>query len=497
MMDVNAEPALKPSFRPKSSSSPLVGQVARIAQTKQLFGRGDRILVAVSGGPDSVALLALLAALAPSWNLSIWAIHFNHGLRGDESDEDAQFVADLCRQLEIRLICERIALKHRSPAASGPRKRLSLQEAAREARYEALLRVGASLGVDKIALGHTADDQAETLVMWMLRGAGAAGLSGIPPLRESTFIRPLLTITRRDILAYLQEQGLQFRVDSSNAKPLYLRNRIRHELLPVLKQFNPAVIEVLKRQAEILREEDLYLEQVVAEQVARLVREDDENGELVMDRGNLLALPIALQRRIIRALVRRAGKLRNGPRFEAITAILEKVIGGRSGAALTIHNVLVRRDYSVIRFRSSRRDAHSSVWETSIIDLPLPVPSIQPWPLTRQLIRVRLSDADHIQALTRSENTAMLDAERLTMDLRVRVWKPGDSFQPLGMSGRKKLQDYFADIKLSRDERRRVPLVVAPEGIVWVGGHRIDHRFRVTPATRRVLIVELLAQKED
>ncbi|MER3424131.1 MAG: tRNA lysidine(34) synthetase TilS [Nitrospiraceae bacterium] len=489
---------MKPYLQLKTGSSPLVQRLAMTAQARRLFGRGDRILVAVSGGPDSVALLSLLAALAPSWNLSLWAVHFNYGLRGDESDEDARFVADLCHHLGIKLICERITLKRCSALSRELQKRRSLQEAAREARYEALLRIGASLGANKIAIGHTADDQAETVVMWMLRGSGAAGLSGIPLERESIFIRPLLEISRRDILAYLREHGLEFRVDSSNAKPLYLRNRVRHELLPILRRFNPAVTDVLRRQAEILREEDHYLEQLVAEQVARLAREDGDSG-FVMGRDDLLALPLALQRRIIRALIRRVAGVNKGPTFDAIAAILEKVIQGPSGSALTVQDVRVSRDYRVIRFRLRCSDSRSDILDAGAIDMPLPVPSTQRWPLTEQLIQTRLVNScplDCMQALTRSENTAMLDADRLTMDLRVRTWKPGDTFQPLGMSGQKKLQDYFADIKLPRDERRQVPLVVAPEGIVWVGGHRIDHRFRLTPATQCVLIVELLRHSE-
>src|SRR5688572_14674888 len=276
------------SVQPQTARSQLARRVAATARAKGLLRPGDRVLAAVSGGPDSVALLSVLAALAPSWDLTLQAVHVNHGLRGAESDEDASFVAGLCDRLGVALAIERVTLA--GPA--GRRRGRSIQEQAREARYAAMVRVATALRTDKIALGHTADDQAETLVMWMLRGSGTAGLAGIPPSRGPLVIRPLLDVGRAEIMAYLEAQGLPFRVDSSNAKPLYLRNRVRHELLPALKRFNPGLLGVLKRQAEILREEDLCLDQLVAEHLTQLTREDGA-GAFVVDRAGLLALPLA------------------------------------------------------------------------------------------------------------------------------------------------------------------------------------------------------------
>ena len=305
------------SVHPQTARSQLAGRVAATARARGLLRPGDRVLAAVSGGPDSVALLSVLAALAPSWDLTLQAVHVNHGLRGAESDEDASFVAGFCDRLGVALAIERVTLV--GPA--GRRRGRSLQEQAREARYAAMVRVATALRMDKIALGHTADDQAETLVMWMLRGSGTAGLAGIPPSRGPLVIRPLLDVGRAEIIAYLEAQGLPFRVDSSNAKPLYLRNRVRHELLPVLKRFNPGLLGVLKRQAEILREEDLCLDQLVSEHLTRLTREDSA-GEFVVDRAGLLALPLALRRRMVRTLIRRTSGLLQGPTFGAVAGTM-------------------------------------------------------------------------------------------------------------------------------------------------------------------------------
>jgi len=488
---------MKARHQLRTMLSPLARRMAEAARTRRLFSPGDRLLAAVSGGPDSVALLSLLTELSPSWKLVLWAVHVNHGLRGAESEEDARFVARLCERLGVELISERVDL-------TGParrRARQSLQEYAREARYAAMQRVGQACGSDKIALGHTADDQAETLLMWMLRGSGTTGLAGIRPSRGPQFIRPLLDFSRADIVAYLEAQGLEFREDSSNAKLLYLRNRVRHELLPTLKRFNPAVLKVLGRQAEILREEDLCLQHSASAHLVQMACQDAE-GTVVVDRAALLALPLALQRRMVRILIRQTSGMVKAPTFGAVSAVLDQVIHGRSGSAITVQGAQIARTYGHIQFRPRRASLNASLgagpeaWGDAEKGVALPVPSTLSWPLTGQMIRVSFDSsaaADLSNAPTHPRSVAAFDADRFTMDLSVRSWRPGDVFQPLGMGGRrKKLQDYFADIKLPREERSRIPLIVAPEGILWVAGHRLDHRFYATTATERTVVAELL-----
>jgi tRNA(Ile)-lysidine synthase len=485
------------SVEMRSVISRLARRVADSARNTHLFRPADRILVAVSGGPDSVALLSALVELAPFWNLGLWAVHINHGLRGEESEEDARFVAGLCDRLRVALVHERSMLT----GPLGRPKGRSLQEHAREIRYRTMVRVGRVVDADKIALGHTADDQAETVLMWMLRGAGTAGLAGIPPVRDSLFIRPFLDVSRSDILEYLGERNLGFRLDSSNEKPVYFRNRVRHELLPVLKRLNPAIVDVLNRQADILREDDSCLQQRAHEHLTRLAAADP-CGDVLIDRSGLLALPLALQRRVVRAVIRQVSGINQGPTFGALASVLEKVVHGPSGSGVAVQAMHVAREYGRIRFRSlrfsrQRGSAADAVVEEAKTEMALSVPATVRWPLTGGFIRVSVdrSSAGATPLATRpSGHRAVLDADRFTMKLLVRSWRPGDAFHPLGMQGRrKKLQDYFADIKLPRHERGKVPLVVAPEGILWVGGYRSDHRFRVTSETTRTLAVELMS----
>lgn len=468
--------------------------VAASARGRKLFTAGDHLLAAVSGGPDSVALLSVLTSLAPSKRLVVSALHVNYGLRGKESEEDARFVSRLCAELGVPLICERIDLSSPSNRGTG----LSLQARARDARYAALQRAAAELGASKIALGHTADDQAETLLMWMLRGSGAAGMAGIRPVRDTVYVRPLLDSRRADVLAYLKAKGLAFRTDSSNAKPVYLRNRIRHELLPLLKQFNPAVVEALTRQADILRDEDAYFDQWVSDWVGRHAMASDDRS-LAIPRAALLELPIALQRRVIRRVMQQVAGGPHGPAFGSAEAVLEKIVRGRSGSVLSLRGTRAVREYQDIRFFPSRYVSrhHDGCASARAVPVRAEIPSTVPWPPTGQAISLRLSGVED-DTTPAGRQAARFDADRFTHRLEVRPWQAGDVFCPQGMAGRrKKLQDYFSDIKLPRTRRAEVPLLVAPEGILWVAGYRADHRFRVTPSTRRIVTAEIVPTGTD
>ncbi|MDQ6734294.1 MAG: tRNA lysidine(34) synthetase TilS [Nitrospirota bacterium] len=485
-------PRIQTTSHTNSRCAPLMRRVAEAIKRQRLIERGDCIVVAVSGGPDSVALLSVLHGLAPSWNLALSVAHFNYGLRGAESDDDAAFVMRLCARFNVPYRCERLTLTDNLSKLSKGR---SLQEAAREARYAALLRLCESLSANKVAVGHTRDDQAETVIMWLLRGAGTTGLSGMPALRLP-FVRPLLAVGRADVLSYLVEQGLDFREDSSNATPIYLRNRVRHHLLPVLTRFNPVILEVLARQADILREDDTCLDSMAAEQFARVGRELC-NNEWVLDRTGLLAMPLALQRRILRKAVQRTTGVNRGPSFGVVSLLLDRVVHGCSGSCVTVRNANVSRAYETILFqpRDVVPGARGASAAASDMSIALPVPSTISWPFTGQRLQADLVHGPQSEKTcsTLPPMHAMLDADRMTLDLCVRTWRPGDRFHPFGFGGhQKKLQDLFADLKVPRPSRERIPLIVAPEGIVWVAGYRTDHRFRVTASTRRLLRLALL-----
>ena len=472
----------------------LLNQMVRTVRRRGLFTPGQHLLVAVSGGPDSMALLSLLHQLAPSWHLSLTVVHFNYGLRGEESDGDESFVQTWCDERSIRLIVQRPMLPKR-------RRTSSLQAVAREVRYAAMHQIARDLGVDRIAVGHTANDQAETMLMWMLRGAGMSGLAGMPYVREGIIVRPLLASTREDVLRHLDQKGVSYRRDSSNQGARYHRNRIRKEIMPALTRLRPAAVRVLQRQADMLRDDEIYLEQIVDGLVSSLVTED-QDGRQRLNRQEITALPVALQRRLIRHVLRRCDEQGRAPSSRVVEAVRHFLLKGRVGARLTVRSgLLIRKPDYMEFFRPQDRqpiglpDAGRGV----SAGCPLTVPSVVYWGRRNYRIQVQLMTRDEAVQLppTQSAYRALFDAQKFSEPLVVRGWQAGDRFYPKGMKGRsKKLQDLFTDLKIGRDERRDIPVLVAPEGILWVVGKRQDDRFVVHDSTTRCLVVSVTMEDE-
>ncbi|MYC27466.1 MAG: tRNA lysidine(34) synthetase TilS [Nitrospira sp. SB0662_bin_26] len=449
-----------------------------------LLSPGDRVVVAVSGGADSVALLQVLSAWRDHLDLTLAVAHVDHGLRGKESLEDATFVEQLAGQLGLPFFLKQLNLK----SILGKRKGESVQAVAREKRYTQLQAVTREWGGTKVAVGHTQDDQAETVLLSMLRGAGLAGLSGMPSQREPCVIRPFLTVSRPEILSYLDEKRCEFRVDSSNDNPKYTRNRLRRELIPLLKTFNPNIVSVLSRQAVILREEHQYLDEA-AKAALESVEVSRTKDRVVWSRSRLLTFPVSLQRRMILLMVGTLWVKPSPLGFETVETLLQHVVHGTSGSSGCFAGLEAVRQYDRVTFVKAGRNTRlqhgwSCVW---------PFPGSVRWPVTGQTIVGRITVTKTIPS-RRNDSVAYLDADRFSHELVVRSWKPGDYFFPYGMGGRrKKLQDFFSDAKIYQADRSAVPLVVAPEGILWVGGYRSDHRFRVTEETRRVAVVRIRA----
>jgi len=486
------QPLSRPAVRPRLLTH-LVGTVRR----QQLFIPGQHLLVAVSGGPDSIALLSLLNHLVRPWRLALTVVHCNYGLRGAESDGDELFVSLFCRERQLPLVVHRPKLARR-------RRCSSFQAAARDERYDFMKQLAHEVGADRIAVGHTANDQAETVLMWLLRGAGMAGLAGMSYVREDRIIRPLLAVTREEVVAYLDHEGLAYRRDSSNEKSVYHRNRIRKELLPVITRLAPAAVRVLQRQADLLREDEQYMEHITNDLVHTLVSHD-ASGVQRVDRRAFIELPIALQRRFVRTILRTYDKEGRVGSLQMVESVRHVLLNGRSGARLSLKQTLVTLDRGEARFspgaggnRSYQIDSEQEKGEV----LAVPVPSTVYWARTNQEIHVQLMTRRAAEELGRSPSSGLtvFDADRFTEPLVVRAWQAGDRFFPHGMKGKsKKLQDFFTDKKVPRQVRGKVPLLVAPEGILWVVGMRQDERFAVRGATTHYLVVSVsnwLAEKE-
>lgn len=463
------------------------------------------VVVAVSGGADSICLLHILKQLcAPDGdfpNVSLHIAHLDHQMRGEASQADAQFVADLAAQWALDCTVE-----HEDVPALARQARRSLEEAARRARYRFLRQVAQKIGAASIAVAHHADDQVETLVMHWLRGSGLAGLSGMRP-REHDIIRPLLSVSRAAILDYCAYYGLSFREDASNQDRRFLRNRIRHDLLPVLEQYNGHLRATLLRNAEVLAEEDRYIEsQVDACWSEVICREEAARME-----GSVSAyrsLPIALRRRLTRRLgLRLSGgevslELRH---CEAVDALLFRLAG--SGRLHLPGNLSVQRVYDRFLFdaleSSARRSRLGIVPAEPGSRVPLPIPGEARLPGSRWLVRAAVLNHQTTFPPGYERGDAKrgyldLDAAQGYLPLSLRARRPGDRFRTLGLKTEKKLQDVLVNAKIPQAERDQLPLVCgADDTILWVGGYQIADQVKLTPETRRVLMLELEALSHE
>ncbi|MBX3330497.1 MAG: tRNA lysidine(34) synthetase TilS [Nitrospira sp.] len=462
---------------------PLVHRVIRTVRSRNLFQRGQHILAAISGGPDSVALLSILHHLRLSWELTLSAVHCNYGLRGAESEEDQKFVESFCKGLGVPIHVRRVEFH------TGRRK-TSLQAEARDLRYRVMQEISEQCGVDRIALGHTADDQAETVLLWMLRGAGLTGLSGMPAFRDNKIIRPLYDTKRQEVLAYLGTTELSFREDSSNFTPHYLRNRIRREVIPILNRLVPSGVDALCKLADICREDDRCLEQQVETLSSSAVKRRSAGGWTI-DYSFLLELPHAFQRRCIRNLFRKNDDQFRSPSIRTVDRIIHLASKREAGSSLDVKGGRVVVDDRRLQF------VPLQTWEISQAGHPhgrcqelLSVPGELIWSGTGQRLQVQQQACIPIgAALALGKNRILVDADRVSQPLMVRNWLPGDRFHPSGMGGHsKKLQDFFMDLKIPIAARSLIPLVVAPEGILWVVGYRQDGRWAPTAATKRWLV---------
>ena len=462
---------------------PLEEQVLSFIEQRRLIS-GKELVVAVSGGPDSVCLVHILAKLKRALKVSLHIAHLNHQLRGAESEADAQYVSALARKLGIPATIERREVK-----GYQVKHHLSLEEAAREVRYSFLAEVARSIGTKLVAVGHTRDDHIETIMLHLIRGTGTRGLKGLQPVSEwkskkgsVIIIRPLLGVSRQQTEEYCRQHRLTPRLDASNISLSPLRNRIRHQLLPLLKGYNPGIAQALLRTGQIASDDIAFLDKQIDQLWDEVAQEKKKT--IILAKKGLDQLPPALKRYLLRAAVERllgSAKDIEMRHIEQMLLALDKPAGKRlslpGGLTLAI-------EYDRYLLTSDPTTLSPLPALNGEFKLRAPGKTRLPgWRIEVAIInREQLTEKDNF--------TAYLDLDKVGDKLLVRSRRAGDRFQPLGLGQPKKLGEFMIDAKIPQAWRQHVPIVCSPEHIIWVVGWRIDERVKVSDKTKKVLCLK-------
>ena len=461
----------------------MLSQVKSYMKRYRMVEPGEKVLVAVSGGQDSVALLHLLVNLAKEMDFSLHAAHLNHMFRGREGEEDAIFVRELAEKYSLPVTLEAVDVP-----AYCRETGLSSQAAAREIRYRFLQSVAQEKSAGKIALAHHADDQAETILINFLRGAGTGGMKGILPVREGLYIRPLLSQRRWQIEDYCRLQGLSFRTDSTNLKTIYQRNRIRLTLLPQLaEEYNPEIVQALLRQSEICQEEDHYLEEQARSAYLRVKTELPEGG-VGLTLATLRLLPIALARRVLRLAWRDLTGSERDLTFAHSEKVLSLTAGtGQAQIVLPGGRVAERTSHSLNLHPEPRKT------EVDFYSYPMEIPGNTDIPEAKCVIKATLLYGDEIPApVSLPPYEALVNPSELSYPIVARQRLAGDLFQPYGQQQPQKLKNFLINQKIPREQRDAIPLICTPDEIIWVAGLRVGEKWKIDRNTKKALHLQVL-----
>jgi tRNA(Ile)-lysidine synthase len=466
-------------------------KVKRTIEKHEMIKLGDDLLVGVSGGADSVALLHLLYDLREELELRLEVAHLQHGIRGTEAEEDARFVAGLAAKLRLPFHLKQINLPQiRAEAGKG-----NLEALARNERYRFLTDVAQLRGIRKIATAHTEDDQAETVLMWFLRGSGLKGLGGMPPMhrldrtnvesaRRLIVIRPLLDVPKAEIEEYLNEKHLAFRLDRSNQDPSFLRNWIRLKLVPQLKEkMDRNLPSRLAQQAELIREEDDLLDTLAQ---AALIEIRTAEG---MNRGSLLKQSRAMQRRLLRLWIEEMRGHLRGLDFQHVEQILDLITVGPPQGRLSIPGgwELVK-EYGMLRLQKRSRLGRPCLYYSYGLQIGMEL-CIQEAGLRIQTQEI----SPPLPGLPDNLMETVFDLASLGTDLTLRNFHHGDRFQPLGMAGHKKVKDLFIEKKVPLSIRASLPLLVLRNEVIWIPGYGRSEVGKVTTETKAILHLKAVA----
>ena len=457
----------------------MIQKVINTIEKNLMFNKGDIVIVAVSGGPDSMCLLHLLNQLSKQLQLKLIVAHVNHCLRGLEADKDQEFVHNFCEDFKIECYSKRIDINEIAKINN-----VSSETAGRNARYEYFNELKNKFKANKIALAHNANDQAETILMRIIRGTGLEGLVGIKPVRDGIFIRPLIDITRNKIEEYCDRNNINPRIDKTNSQNIYTRNKIRLELIPYIeKNFNSDIVTGLIRLGDIAKKDNDFIEKQVDFSYKKYCYTKQGKGII---KGEAFNEDEAVLSRLIRRTFQEVnGNLYNFEKVHIYDIISIQKQG--TGKEVTLpSSVNAINDYGDIIITKKQK---SSEFERYEFYLHINEKNIIQH-IGNNIILKLLENENKIN-LTEKPNIRNFDFDKIKGDIIVRNRKGGDKFTPFGMKGTKKLKDLFIDLKVKKEERDKIPLICFGGDIAWIVGYRVSDKFKITDNTKNILQIKL------
>jgi tRNA(Ile)-lysidine synthase len=455
----------------------MINKVEHTIKKYHLLKMGDHVVVALSGGADSCALLWCLVHLSDAYDLKLTAAHFNHGLRKEQSDEDEVFCHDLAKKFGVEFLAQKL------PDPSVPRG-VSPEDYLRRERYRFLDGVAADCGADKIALGHHLQDQAETVLLNILRGSGLDGLKGFLPIRDGKYIRPLIDVTRKEITTALKEAGIDFCQDATNVSPVYLRNRLRGELIPLLKkEYNPRIEQNLARMAEIVRRDDEWISGHVNLILTSPQIQYREN-QVTFSAEFFQSLHEALRFRLVKALLENLSPEGGGFSSSHIQAVVDLATNSPTGKIITLpHRLKAQKEYDrvILDCTIQKRAAD--------YEYPLTVPGEVVLKEKGIILTAKRGGSGEVDF--KCVDRVFFDEDKINKPLMIRNRRKGDWFEPLGTKGSQKIKKLFIDRKVPKGERESIALIADEISIIWIENMHINERVKVTHETKNVLILEI------
>ena len=458
-------------------------KVMDFIKENSMFSIGDKVIVAVSGGPDSICLLYILNELKEELGISLIGAHINHCLRGDESDKDEKYSKKVCESLNINFYSKKVDINRISKE-----KNISSEMAGREVRYEFFQELMIKLNANKVALAHNANDQAETILMRIMRGTGIEGMVGIKPVRDKIYVRPILHLSRKEIEKYCEVNNISPRIDKSNLENVYARNKVRLELIPYIQDnFNKDIIKTLNRLSDIVKVDSDYLESISAIEYKK--HSDIDKQRVILHRGAFMQHEAIVSRIIRSALLHIKHDLCNFEKIH-ISSIIDLQKNDTGKTTMLPQNIIAENCYGDIHIyiKTKADEVNDTEYSLNINEKNF-INSLN------KVIRIEIKPKLGFTEVKGNDYIRCFDYDKIREPITFRYRKDGDKFMPLGMKGNKKLKDLFMDLKIPKIKRNEIPLICFGDDIGWIVGYRVSEKFKVSKDTKNILQITIESEE--